>query len=131
MLSTLSFSQGISVKATRQHWSGGTCCSSGTNYKVTIYGHKDSLDKIVLKYVMLDGNEFIINKVSNSNSEYAFLQFEFGVSNNYQKDEIQIEKIEVVDHTKINENYILITFNQQEMKIPLTEIDDLFYLAYP
>jgi hypothetical protein len=131
LLSSFSLSQPISVKATRQHWAGGVCCTTGSNYTVSIFGSLDSLNKSEIKYVMIDGNEFIVNQVPNKKNELRVFHFNFGISYDHRNEEIHLEKIKEVDHTKVKENYLVIIYNKQEMKIPITNIEELFYLAYP
>jgi hypothetical protein len=130
-LSSLSFSQGISVKATRQHWAGGVCCVTGTKYTVAIRGSLDSLNNVEFKYAMIDGNAFSINKPIDKKGEWEIYHYEFNISIDKTREKITDEKITVVDKNLVQENYLLISYNNQDIKIPIKEIEDLFYLAYP
>lgn len=126
-----SFSQEITATATRQDWASGACCQTGTNYVVTIRGNLDTLSKIDIKSAMIDGNLFYINQIANQKNESTIFHFHFQLVNDHLREEILDEKIEVVDENTPKENYVLISYHNQEMKIPFEKIEELFYIAYP
>lgn len=131
LVTVYSNAQSITVTATRQHWAGGACCQTGTNYTIEITGSLDSLKKTEINYAMIDGHHFFINQLADNKNELKIFHFDFKLVIDHRKEIIADKKIEIVDTTKFKENYVLISYNNQEMKIPLEKIEDLFYLAYP
>lgn len=124
-------SQIIKATATRQHWAGGVCCVTGTNYVITITGSIDSLNNSEFHQAYIDGNEFSINKEKDTKNTYTILRFNFGISKNHYRENIKDDIEEIKKESFIKENFVSITYNGQSLKIPIEPITELFYLAYP
>lgn len=126
-----SFSQEITATATRQDWAGGACCQTGTNYNIVIRGSLDSLNKTEIKSAMIDGHHFYINRLADTKNELKIFHFNFQLVYDHRREIILDEEIEIVDRNIVKENYVLVSYNNQEMKIPIEKIEELFYIAYP
>lgn len=126
-----SFSQEITASATRQHWSGGVCCVTGTKYTVAIRGSLEYLNNCEFIAVIIDGNEFPINKKIDKKGELEIYHYQFNITYDNTQERILDEQLTVLDKSLVKENYLLIHYNNQDVKIPITNIEELFYLAYP
>jgi hypothetical protein len=131
LLTINSFSQSITATATRQDWVGGICCQTRTDYTIAVTGNLDSLNKSDIKYAMIDGLLFSINKIADEKNDLKIFHFNFKLAVDNSREKISNEKIEIVDRSIVQENYVMISYNNQEMKIPIEKIEQLFSHAYP
>lgn len=121
----------VNIKATRQHWAGGVCCVTGTNYSISISGGLDTLNKMEFKSAIIDGNEFVINKVIDKTNQDKIFHFSFSVSQNHYREEIHDIKFEKTEDVVNKPNSINFIYQGQEMTIEINHIEELMYLAYP
>lgn len=121
----------VNVKATRQQWAGGICCVTGTNYTISISGGLDTLNKMEFKSVIIDNQEFIINKVVEDTNQDKIFHFSFSVSNNHHREEILDIKIEKIEDVVIQPNSFNFIYQGQVMSLEINNIEELMYLAYP
>lgn len=131
LLANTSFSQKITATATRQEWAGGVCCVTGTNYVITIKGSVDSLNNSEFHEAYIDGYEFSINKQKDKDNTYTILHYNFSHSIDKRREIYDEEIIEIKKESFTQDNYIVITYNGERLKIPIEPITDLMYLAYP
>ncbi|HYG53452.1 MAG TPA: hypothetical protein VD905_21335 [Flavobacteriales bacterium] len=131
-VSIIGFSQ-PDIKATKQDWTGGICCSGGTNYTVTITWGKNMLDQADITSVCLDGmifqKEHLYISMNNTDSTTTIMiQMATRTDRNYRDFELLSKK---KNKNACTETQIAYINGEYEGTIFIPGLTELFPIAYP
>ena len=125
-----SFSQKVS--GTSQDWAGGVCCSSGTNYSITIIFPEEidakcvDIDSLHLNGALFCGNSWRAFITDSS------ITLSFGKSYHRYDNYIDPELINnPLKNYSITDNNIYYRYKRKEYVLAIENMVELPYLAYP
>lgn len=128
--------------ATSQDWAGGVCCSSGTNYQISL-STENTDKKIRFDSLWIGQKAFALNEkdgysvVCNRNAEKTSYTIHAGISYNrhgdYDSDKIiEVEKKPIEKAPSYSGVALIIYHVNKERKVlEIASIKELPYLAYP
>ncbi len=125
------FAQPKFVKATSQGWAGGMCCRTGTDYAITISGTKKELESLKIKSVCIGGMKFESPRTTLISTKTG-TSFSLLINCGYSYDSAEENQSLIQKKPdSCNENCISYNKKLKEIKLKITEVEALEFIAYP